>query len=114
MVAASAQTISASESRPVRSSVELTWRHSEFSFFRLQYSHDDPTRTATDNALLLQYDERSCHIRGRVVREGDQDRVVGHGVSDLTVQADGRATPGVGTDLDLAEAEAELQLRTST
>jgi hypothetical protein len=40
----------------VRNSVELTWRNSEFSFFRLQYSHDDPTRTTTDNALFLQYD----------------------------------------------------------
>jgi hypothetical protein len=32
------------------------WRNSEFSFFRLQYSHDDPTRTTTDNTLFLQYD----------------------------------------------------------
>jgi len=46
----------ASDFDPVRSSVELTWRNSEFSFFRLQYSHDDPTRTTTDNALFLQYD----------------------------------------------------------
>jgi hypothetical protein len=41
---------------PVRHSVELTWRNSEFSFFRLQYSHDDPVRGSTDNALFLQYD----------------------------------------------------------
>jgi hypothetical protein len=41
---------------PVRHSVELTWRNSEFSFFRLQYSHDDPMRDRTDNALFLQYD----------------------------------------------------------
>jgi hypothetical protein len=40
----------------VRHSVELTWRNSEFSFFRLQYSHDDPMRDRTDNALFLQYD----------------------------------------------------------
>jgi len=46
----------ASDFDPVRNSVELTWRNSEFSFFRLQYSHDDPTRTTTDNALFLQYD----------------------------------------------------------
>ena len=41
---------------PVRHSVELTWRNSEFSFFRVQYSHDDPLRGATDNAFYLQYD----------------------------------------------------------
>ena len=41
---------------PVRHSVELTWRNSEFSFFRLQYSHDDPLRGAADNAIYLQYD----------------------------------------------------------
>jgi len=41
---------------PVRHSVELTWRNSEFSFFRIQYSHDDPIRGSTDNALYLQYD----------------------------------------------------------
>jgi hypothetical protein len=41
---------------PLRHSVELTWRNSEFSFFRLQYSHDDPLRGSTDNALYLQYD----------------------------------------------------------
>ncbi|HZX91661.1 MAG TPA: hypothetical protein VFE67_13555 [Rudaea sp.] len=46
----------ASDFDPVRHSLELTWRNSEFSFFRLQYSHDDPTRTTTDNALFLQYD----------------------------------------------------------
>ncbi|HET7064831.1 MAG TPA: hypothetical protein VFI49_11215, partial [Rudaea sp.] len=46
----------ASDFDPVRHSVELTWRNSEFSFFRLQFSHDDPTRTTTDNALFLQYD----------------------------------------------------------
>ncbi len=41
---------------PVRHSLELTWRNSEFSFFRLQYSHDDPTRSTADNAIYLQYD----------------------------------------------------------
>jgi hypothetical protein len=46
----------ASDFDPVRHSVELTWRNIEFSFFRMQYSHDDPTRTTTDNALFLQYD----------------------------------------------------------
>jgi hypothetical protein len=46
----------ASDFDPVRHSVELTWRNSEFSFFRLQYSHDDPTHNTTDNALYLQYD----------------------------------------------------------
>jgi hypothetical protein len=46
----------ASDFDPVRHSLELTWRNSEFSFFRLQYSHDDPTRSSTDNAVYLQYD----------------------------------------------------------
>jgi hypothetical protein len=41
---------------PVRHSVELTWRNSEFSFFRLQYSHDEPFRGLTDNVFYLQYD----------------------------------------------------------
>ena len=41
---------------PVRHSIEATWRNSEFSFFRLQYSHDDPLRSITDNAISLQYD----------------------------------------------------------
>lgn len=41
---------------PVRHSIEATWRNSEFSYFRLQYSHDDPLRDVTDNALYLQYD----------------------------------------------------------
>jgi len=40
----------------VRHSIEATWRNSEFSFFRLQYSHDDPLRSITDNAIYLQYD----------------------------------------------------------
>lgn len=41
---------------PLRHSVELTWRNSEFSFFRLQYSHDEPFRGLTDNVFYLQYD----------------------------------------------------------
>ena len=41
---------------PLRHSVELTWRNSEFSFFRLQYSHDEPSRGVTDNVFYLQYD----------------------------------------------------------
>ena len=46
----------ASDFDPERHSLELTWRNSEFSYFRLQYSHDDPTRSLTDNAIYLQYD----------------------------------------------------------
>lgn len=41
---------------PLRHSVELTWRNSEFSFFRLQLSRDEPYRGLTDNVLSLQYD----------------------------------------------------------
>jgi len=41
---------------PVRHSLELTWRNSEFSFFRVQYSHDDPLHGVADNAFYLQYD----------------------------------------------------------
>ena len=40
---------------PYRSSVELTWRNSEFSLLRLQFSRDEPTADTTDNALTLQY-----------------------------------------------------------
>ena len=46
----------ASDFDPLRHSVELTWRNSEFSFFRLQFSRDDLLRDHTDNALFLQYD----------------------------------------------------------
>ncbi|HEY6985418.1 MAG TPA: hypothetical protein VH375_05005 [Rhodanobacteraceae bacterium] len=46
----------ASDFDPVRHSIEATWRNSEFSFFRLQYSHDDPVRDIVDNAIYLQYD----------------------------------------------------------
>jgi outer membrane murein-binding lipoprotein Lpp len=41
---------------PTRHSIEATWRNSEFSFFRIQYSHDDPIRDIVDNAIYLQYD----------------------------------------------------------
>jgi hypothetical protein len=41
---------------PTRHSIEATWRNSEFSFFRIQYSHDNPIRDIVDNALYLQYD----------------------------------------------------------
>jgi hypothetical protein len=41
---------------PNRHSIEATWRNSEFSFFRLQYSHDEPERNVVDNAWYLQYD----------------------------------------------------------
>jgi len=46
----------ASDFDPTRHSVELTWRNSEFSFFRLQLSHDEPAPKLTDNTLSLQYD----------------------------------------------------------
>jgi hypothetical protein len=46
----------ASNFDPERHSIEATWRNSEFSFFRLQYSHDDPIRDIVDNAIYLQYD----------------------------------------------------------
>lgn len=41
---------------PQRHSLEATWRNSEFSFFRIQYSHDEPERNIVDNAWYLQYD----------------------------------------------------------
>jgi hypothetical protein len=40
---------------PVRHSLAATWLNSEFSFLRLQYSHDQPNPDDTDNALTLQY-----------------------------------------------------------
>lgn len=40
---------------PWRHSVELTWRNSEFSLVRLQFSHDKPNRDDSDNAITLQY-----------------------------------------------------------
>ena len=45
----------ASSFDPMRHSVMLTWRNSEFSLLRLQYSHDDLNPNQTDNALYLQY-----------------------------------------------------------
>jgi hypothetical protein len=41
---------------PQRHSIEATWRNSEFSYFRIQYSHDEPERNIVDNAWYLQYD----------------------------------------------------------
>ena len=40
---------------PVRHTVMLTWRNSEFSLVRLQYSHDESSAGETDNAASLQY-----------------------------------------------------------
>lgn len=40
---------------PFRHSVQLTWRNSEFSLFRLQFSRDTPDPGQRDNALSLQY-----------------------------------------------------------
>ncbi len=40
---------------PYRNSLMLTWRNSEFSLFRLQYSQDKPNDTDTDHAVTLQY-----------------------------------------------------------
>lgn len=45
----------ASSFDPDRHSAMLTWINSEFSLVRLQYSHDRPNPTASDNALTLQY-----------------------------------------------------------
>ena len=40
---------------PFRHSVQLTWRNSEFSLFRLQFSRDTPNAGERDNAVSLQY-----------------------------------------------------------
>ncbi len=40
---------------PWKHSVMLTWRNSEFSLFRLQYSREKPASDQADNALILQY-----------------------------------------------------------
>ena len=40
---------------PVRHNLMLTWRNSEFSLIRLQYSHDEPAPDLRDNAISLQY-----------------------------------------------------------
>jgi len=45
----------ASNFDPYRHSAELTWRHSEFSLFRLQVSHDRPNPDDSDNAVTVQY-----------------------------------------------------------
>lgn len=45
----------ASDFDPERHSVMLTWRNSEFSFVRLQLSHETPTADTHDDMLALQY-----------------------------------------------------------
>jgi len=45
----------ASDHDPVRNSLMLTWRNSEFSLLRLQYSRDEPNADDSDNAIYLQY-----------------------------------------------------------
>ncbi|MEO8672728.1 MAG: hypothetical protein ABI411_15525 [Tahibacter sp.] len=45
----------ASEFDPLRHTLELTWRNSEFSLLRVQYSHDEPNAEHSDNAFYLQY-----------------------------------------------------------
>ncbi|MBK7044405.1 MAG: hypothetical protein IPH50_12490 [Rhodanobacteraceae bacterium] len=45
----------ASDVDPVRHNLMLTWRNSEFSLIRLQYSHDVPAPDLRDNAISLQY-----------------------------------------------------------
>lgn len=45
----------ASTHDPVRNSLMLTWRNSEFSLLRLQYSRDQPEDAVRDNAVYLQY-----------------------------------------------------------
>lgn len=45
----------ASDVDPVRHNLMLTWRNSEFSLIRLQYSHDVPAPDLRDTAISLQY-----------------------------------------------------------
>jgi hypothetical protein len=45
----------AAESDPSRESIAISWLNSEFSLFRLQYSHDQPNAEDDDNSLTLQY-----------------------------------------------------------
>lgn len=45
----------ASDHDPVRHSLMLTWRNSEFSLLRLQFSDDQPSAFASDRAIYLQY-----------------------------------------------------------
>ena len=45
----------ASAHDPDRHSVELTWRNSEFSLFRLQLARERPFPDTSDNSLYLQY-----------------------------------------------------------
>ena len=44
----------ASDHDPVRNSLMLTWRNSEFSLLRLQYSRDEPNADDRDTAISLQ------------------------------------------------------------
>ena len=46
----------ASDYDPQRHSVMATWHNSEFSLFRLQYSHDEPQPHIIDNVLTMQYE----------------------------------------------------------
>ncbi|HWS28439.1 MAG TPA: hypothetical protein VN259_17895, partial [Xanthomonadales bacterium] len=45
----------ASDFDPFRHNAMLTWRNSEFSLLRLQWSNDHPNRDDTDNVVTLQY-----------------------------------------------------------
>ena len=45
----------ASSFDPLRHTVMLTWRNSEFALVRLQVSHDEPRQDRFDNAIYLQY-----------------------------------------------------------
>ena len=45
----------ASAHDPVRNSLMLTWRNSEFSLIRLQFSRDEPNADDIDNVFTLQY-----------------------------------------------------------
>ena len=45
----------ASSFDPSRNSLMLTWRNSEFSLIRLQYSRDEPNPFDTDNVFTVQY-----------------------------------------------------------
>ncbi|KFN42953.1 hypothetical protein [Arenimonas oryziterrae] len=45
----------ASDFDPYRHNVMVTWRNSEFSLLRLQFSQDRPNPNDTDNAVTLQY-----------------------------------------------------------
>jgi hypothetical protein len=46
----------ASDYDPQRHNAMVTWHNSEFSLFRLQYSHDEPQAHMIDNVLTMQYE----------------------------------------------------------